>query len=143
MEIPSTFEKMRIIKGRTGELTPESLANTLLTLSEGGLCYELNPLFFLFLKENGLKVWMVRGAVYDRLSEGWSATGMTHVAVLVEHKGEVYLVDTGFGGNLPLVPVPLNGDVGVSENGMFRVERADTEFGDYVFYMKLKDTYCI
>ncbi|WP_267897276.1 hypothetical protein [Peribacillus saganii] len=39
--------------------------------------------------------------------------------------------------------MPLNGDVGVSENGMFRVERADTEFGDYVFYMKLKhkDTY--
>ncbi|WP_267897277.1 arylamine N-acetyltransferase [Peribacillus saganii] len=89
------FENRRIIEGRTGELTPESLANTLLTMSEGGLCYELNPLLVLFLKEYDLKVWMVRGSVYDRLSEGWCATGMTHVAVLVEHKVRFILLILG------------------------------------------------
>jgi arylamine N-acetyltransferase len=34
----------------------------------------------------------------------------THVASLLQYDGQMYLVDTGFGGNLPLKPVPLNGE---------------------------------
>ncbi|ALC90556.1 arylamine N-acetyltransferase [Bacillus sp. FJAT-18017] len=132
------FENLNIVEGRTKDLTEEHLATKILGLSEGGLCYELNPLLFLFLKENGFKVWMVRGIVYDHSGQRWSGTGMTHVAILLSHEGKEYLVDGGFGGNLALKPVPLSGETVSSVTGEFRVERAETEFGDFLLYMKLK-----
>ncbi|GMA65141.1 arylamine N-acetyltransferase family protein [Alicyclobacillus fastidiosus] len=65
-------------------------------------------------------------------------TGRTHVTNIITHDGQRYLVDTGFGGNLPMTPVPLNGETVISENGEFKIERADSEYGDYFLYMKLK-----
>lgn len=47
-------------------------------------------------------------------------------------------MDTGFGGDLPLKPVPLNGEIISSNNGEFRVEQVESEAGDYNLYMKLK-----
>lgn len=71
------------------------------------------------------------------MSQLWSGTGNTHVLNLITHNGQIYLVDTGFGGNLPLKPIPLSGETVASSNGEFRVERADSEHGDYILYMKL------
>ena len=50
----------------------------------------------------------------------------------------VFLVDTGFGGNLPLKPIPLNGEIVSSDNGEFRVKQENSVHGDYIFFMKLK-----
>jgi len=132
------FENMRIMAEKTTEITKEYLINKLLVQKEGGLCYELNSILNLFLIENNFNAVMVRGIVYDHMNQQWNKVGQTHVTNLVYHKGQPYLVDTGFGGNLPLKPVPLNGEAVVSENGEFRVERMESEQGDYLFYMKLK-----
>lgn len=132
------FENLCIIENRTAEITNESLTSKILEQNEGGICYELNAILNLFLIENNFNTTLIRCVVYDPLKQQWSATGNTHVANLITHNGQDYLVDTGFGGNLPLKPVPLNGECVESSNGEFKAVREDSEHGDYILYMKLK-----
>ena len=132
------FENICIINKETSDISKESLANKILDRNEGGVCYELNPILYLFLQENGFDVSLVRGAVYDHSSQNWAPTGQTHVTILLNHNNQTFVLDTGFGGNLPLKPVPLNGEPVHSKNGEFRVVKRDSEYGNYVFEMKLK-----
>ncbi|MDQ1002961.1 N-hydroxyarylamine O-acetyltransferase [Neobacillus niacini] len=131
------FENLCIIENRTKEISKENLASKMLQQNEGGLCYELNTILYLFLYENGFIPSLVRGVTYNHMNQQWSGTGNTHVVNLITHNGQAYVVDTGFGGNLPLKPVPLSGETVASSNGEFRVERTDSEHGDYMLYMKL------
>lgn len=131
------FENLCIIENRTIEITNENVVSKILEQNEGGLCFELNLLLYLFLKENNFNTSLIRGVVYDPMKQQWSTTGKTHVTNLINHHGQIYLVDTGFGGNLPLKPVPLNGDIVESNNGAFRVVYEESEPGDYILYMKL------
>ena len=131
------FENLCIIENRTKEITKENLTSKILKQYEGGLCYELNSILYLFLLENNLNPTLIRGVTYNHMQQQWSATGNTHVLNLITHNGQTYLVDTGFGGNLPLKPVPLSGETVASSNGEFRVDRVDSEHGDYILYMKL------
>jgi N-hydroxyarylamine O-acetyltransferase len=132
------FENLCIISKNTQEITSDNLVQRILHQNEGGLCYDLNTLLYLFLKENGFDVRLVRGIVYNQMEKRWSYTGKTHVTIILTHDGKEYLVDTGFGGNIPLTPVPLTGEVVTSNNGEFKVERTASEHGDYFFNMKLK-----
>ncbi|CEG26418.1 arylamine N-acetyltransferase family protein [Bacillus sp. B-jedd] len=131
------FENVCVMKGGTTEITEQSLMEKILTRNEGGLCYDLNAILYLFLAENSFNARLIRGVVYDASDQKWSETGKTHVAILIMDKGQQYLVDTGFGGNLPLIPVPLNGETVSSRNGVFRVQKEPSEYGDYCLYMKL------
>ncbi|WP_353961052.1 arylamine N-acetyltransferase [Neobacillus sp. CF12] len=131
------FENLCIIENRTKEITRENLASKILKQHEGGLCYELNSILYFFLIENNLSPTLIRGVTYNHMQQQWSATGNTHVLNLITHNGQEYLVDTGFGGNLPLKPVTLSGETVASSNGEFRVDREDSEHGDYILYMKL------
>ncbi len=133
------FENLCIIRGARLPLTNESLVEKILKKNEGGLCYELNPLLYMFLRENDFHVSLVRGVVYNQNAQEWSSTGRTHAAILLEEAECKYLVDTGFGGNLPLVPVPLSGETVQSMTGEFRVTKTENSFGDYLFEMKRKD----
>jgi N-hydroxyarylamine O-acetyltransferase len=133
------FENLCAIAGDETEITEGNLVEKILTRNEGGLCYDLNSIFYLFLQENGFAVQLIRGAVYVPELDGFSPTGNTHVAIILNHEGEKYIVDTGFGGNLPLKPLPLNGKEVSSSNGEFRVAREASEFGDYFLKMKLRN----
>ncbi|MDF2645844.1 MAG: arylamine N-acetyltransferase [Paenibacillus sp.] len=132
------FENLSIISNKTSAITKESLITKMLVKNEGGLCYQLNPLLYFFLVENGFNAVLVRGEVYNYATKDWSRLGRTHVAILLKHKDHTYLVDTGFGGNLPLKPVPLNGETTTSVNGEFRVKAMESDYGDYILEMKLK-----
>jgi N-hydroxyarylamine O-acetyltransferase len=132
------FENMCIIEKKTTEISKDNLINKILKQSEGGLCYELNTILYLFLIENGFQTTQIRGATYDQVNQRLSAVGKTHVFNLVLHDEQLYIVDTGFGGNLPLKPVPLNGEIVTSQNGEFRVVHEDSEHGDLIFFIKLK-----
>lgn len=133
------FENLCIIKGERGPVTREIIMAKTLERREGGLCYELNPLLYSFLQDNGFEVALVSGVVYNAAAKDWSSTGRTHVAILLQHHKKRYLIDTGFGGNLPLVPVPISGETVTSANGEFRIKKADHEYGDYCFEMKRRD----
>ncbi|MBB3069558.1 N-hydroxyarylamine O-acetyltransferase [Paenibacillus baekrokdamisoli] len=132
------FENLCIISNKTRAITKENLINKILIKNEGGLCYQLNPLLYFFLVENGYNVVLVRGEVYNNETKDWSKLGRTHVAILLQHEGQTYLIDTGFGGNLPLKPVPLNGETTSSVNGEFRVKAMESDYGDFILEMKLK-----
>lgn len=133
------FENLCTLSGDLSDLNEKYLVDKIIERNEGGLCYDLNGLLYLFLKENGLDVLLVRGSVYVPDLSRFSPTGKTHAAILLNDAGERYLVDTGFGGNLPLKPVPMNETEISSPNGEFRVKKEESEFGDYFLEMKLKN----
>ncbi|MBT2639724.1 arylamine N-acetyltransferase [Bacillus sp. ISL-39] len=132
------FENLCTLSGDLNNLSDEYLVGKIIQRNEGGLCYDLNGILYLFLKENGLDVQLIRGSVYVPDKKGFSPTGRTHAAILLNDDGKRYLVDTGFGGNLPLRPVPMDGTEIISPSGEFRVKKEASEFGDYFLEMKLK-----
>lgn len=132
------FENMCIVSNKTNEVNKENLINKILVKNEGGLCYELNSILYLFLQENGYNVSLVTGVVFNQADQIWSKTGRTHAAILLANEGEMYLIDTGFGSNLPLKPVQLNGEIVTSATGEFRVSQVDSEQGDFILEIKLK-----
>lgn len=133
------FENLAVIRTGFYEMNQENLIQKILIRNEGGLCYELNALLYLFLRENGFDVVLISGEVFHEERQDWDRLGGSHVFNLVTYKGQKYLVDSGFGGNLPLKPVPLTGETVTSLNGLFRVEKKETEFGKYLLKMKLRD----
>jgi N-hydroxyarylamine O-acetyltransferase len=132
------FENLCTLSGETNALSNDYLFDKIIQRGEGGLCYDLNGILYLFLKENELDVQLVRGSVYAPDLKGFSPTGRTHAAFILNDEGKRYLIDTGFGGNLPLRPVPMDGTEINSPTGEFRVKKEDSEFGDYLLEMKLK-----
>lgn len=135
-EIP--FENLCVIDNSARNITKENLINKIITKNEGGLCYELNTILHLFLIENGFTSTLVRGRTYDHNEKQWSAAGKTHILNLITHEDQQYVVDTGFGANLPLRPIPLSGSVVESHNGEFRVEKNRSKDGEYFLHMRLK-----
>lgn len=131
------FENLCIIEKKTRDITKEHLINKILVNKEGGLCYELNSILYFFLLENGFQAALARGVVY-KAGEGYTAIGRTHLTILLTHEEQTYVIDTGFGGNLPLVPVPITGETVASANGEFRIKKAQSAHGDYALEMKLK-----
>jgi len=116
------FENTAVMFNRSDAISRGNLIEKILRRGRGGLCYELNPLLYLFLSENEI----ISTMYYGRVHNGKDFGSKTHVMFLVKHNGENHLIDTGFGGNLPLRPVPMNGDTVHSRNGSFRiVERED------------------
>jgi N-hydroxyarylamine O-acetyltransferase len=132
------FENICVIAKNGNSINKENLVDKVLIKNEGGLCYELNTLLYYFLLENGFKVSLARGVVFDHQRQVFGEIGRTHVTILLNDHGRTYIVDTGFGGNLPLRPVPLTGETVSSFNGDFRVQKHESEHGDYVLEMKLK-----
>ena len=69
----------------------------------GGRCWTLNSAMYVLLKELGFDVKPIIGSVYE---EGMN-NHMMNLVENVNHKGDVYLVDVGFGGAAHQ-PVPLD-----------------------------------
>ncbi|MGJ7922261.1 arylamine N-acetyltransferase family protein [Neobacillus sp. LXY-4] len=132
------FENLAIMNKRNKEITKEYLIEKILINNEGGVCYEINTMLYFFLLENSFNVELVRGRSYNIGAKSWSQAGRTHIIILLTHDGEKYVVDTGFGVNLPVKPVPLNGEVTSSSNGDFRISKVDSEDGDCLMELKLK-----
>lgn len=133
------FENLAIIENRVNHITKENVMRKIIDQNEGGLCYELNAIFYFFLTENGFQAKLVRAMTFENSTKQWRhSTGKTHVMNIIEHNGQLYIADVGFGANSPLTMVPLTGETVTSNNGQFKVKRMDTEYGDAIFYMKLK-----
>ncbi len=130
------FENLCIMKNNLKDITKENVSEKILVRNEGGLCYELNSLLNAFLIENGFNAILVFGVVFNRSSNEWSPTGRTHVLNILTYKEKNFVVDTGFGGNCPLKPVPVDSTIVTSRNGEFRVRKEKSEFGDYILEMK-------
>ncbi|WP_374421219.1 arylamine N-acetyltransferase [Chromobacterium sp.] len=115
------FENLKLFDGEPEALSERALLEKIALRDEGGLCYELNPLLYLFLRRNGLEASLIRATVFDEDKQDWLPLVGTHVAILLWHQEQGYLLDCGFGLKQPMRMVPLCGETVVSANGAYRV----------------------
>ncbi|MBE5106681.1 arylamine N-acetyltransferase [Bacillus thuringiensis] len=125
------FENLDVIAGNTNKISMENLQKKILTSSRGGLCYELNTLFYYFLKNYGYDVQLVLGTVYKNDINAWALED-GHITIILKYDNGLYLIDVGIASLVPLVPVPFTGESVSSKNGSYRVRQKDTSKGNYV-----------
>jgi N-hydroxyarylamine O-acetyltransferase len=101
------FENFDVLLGRPPRLDLESLEAKLVRARRGGYCYEHATLFAAVLRELGVTVKTHSARVVMMTPREQSPR--THMFLTVGD--DVY--DPGFGGQAPLVPVPIGGSAGV------------------------------
>ncbi|GAB6455771.1 MULTISPECIES: arylamine N-acetyltransferase [Bacillus] len=131
------FENLDVIASNTNTITMENLQNKILSRSRGGLCYELNTLFYYFLKDCGYDVQLALGTVYKNDINAWALEN-GHITIILNYDKVRYVIDVGIASLVPLVPVPFTGESVSSKNGTYRVRQKDTCKGNYV--LERKDT---
>ncbi|MEE3678199.1 arylamine N-acetyltransferase [Bacillus safensis] len=132
------FENRSVLNKQSYALNQEGLKQHLLEENRGGLCYDLNPLLYYVLKEAGLSVQLLQGTVYIKEADTWAIDG-THVAIMLKHHNERFLIDAGFGVNLPLQPVPFTEDWVEGASIRFRVKAEKTEKGTHLLQLDKGD----
>ncbi|HCF55128.1 MAG TPA: arylamine N-acetyltransferase [Bacillus sp. (in: Bacteria)] len=125
------FENLDVIARNTNQISLENLREKILTSSRGGLCYELNTLFYYFLRDCGYDVQLALGTVYKNDINAWALED-GHITIILTYDNVQYLIDIGIASLVPLVPVPFTGESVSSKNGSYRVRRKDTSKGNYV-----------
>jgi N-hydroxyarylamine O-acetyltransferase len=104
---------------RLGEDLPldfESLFNRIVVRRRGGYCFEQNGILYNVLEELGFspRLYLAR-VIYDQDSH----PGLTHRISIVEHEGQRFVLDVGFGPLGPRVPILMS--------------KSETNDGDRVF----------
>lgn len=127
------FENLDVLLSKENSITPDFLYEKMIGKKRGGLCYELNPLLYLVLKKLGYNVFLAAATV--KTDSGW-ATDRTHVLILFWHGKKLYAIDSGFGSNLPLQPVELDGPEVQSPSGRYRLRSNHTEKGSIALETK-------
>ncbi|WP_088344331.1 arylamine N-acetyltransferase family protein [Bacillus cereus] len=125
------FENLDVIARNTNQISLENLREKILTSSRGGLCYELNTLFYYFLRDCGYDVQRALGTVYKNDINTWALED-GHITIILTYDNVQYLIDVGIASLVPLVPVPFTGESVSSKNGSYRVRLKDTNKGNYV-----------
>src|SRR4029077_20667326 len=98
------FENLDILLGRPIRLDLASLQSKLIDSKRGGYCFEQNTLFAAVLEQIGFRVTKLAARVR------FGATRLlprTHMQLRVDVEGAPSLAEVGFGGDGPLLPVPL------------------------------------
>lgn len=123
------FENTDPFLGRLPDLFPHALWQKLVLDRRGGYCLELNELFGAALKALGYAARPILGRVRMGAPVGGPRA---HLAWLVTLEGTEYLVDTGFGGPGPDLPLRLDrAERIVTALGAFRL-RPDLASGEWV-----------
>ncbi|WP_304511327.1 arylamine N-acetyltransferase [Desulfopila sp. IMCC35008] len=104
----------------------ESLFQRIFIRRRGGYCFEQNGFLYEVLEELGFspKIYLAR-VIYNQNIH----PGLTHRITMVEHKGQQYVLDVGFGPLGPGIPVPMSGIESNDRGNVFRV--AETQPGEY------------
>lgn len=123
------FENVDVLLQNEEPITETFLFDKMVRKQRGGLCYELNGLLYLLLKELKFDVDLVAGTM--RKDEGWAIEG-THAVVLLKEGRQLYVVDGGAGSQLALQPLPLDGESVQSQTGKYRLRTKRTEKGTMV-----------
>ncbi len=123
------FENIDVLLQNETLITESFLRKKLLEEKRGGLCYELNGLLYLLLKELGLNAQL--SAATMRVDDQWGLD-RTHAIVLYEENDILYLLDSGSGNNLPLQPLALDGPEVKTPSGTYRLRTKKTERGSII-----------
>jgi len=132
------FENLDVLLGNEEPVTEQCLRDKMMKKGRGGLCYELNGLLYLVLRNLGIPVQLAAATIWVQPRESY-ALDRTHVINLLNHNSTLYLIDSGFGSNLVMQPVALDGEAVTSPAGTFRFRSETTEKGTMVFEQQTKD----
>lgn len=99
------FEALDVFVGNGVDIGPAAVEEKLIRRGRGGYCFEQNSLFLRALMAIGFDVEALIGRVLWRLPPGSPLPGWTHLALRVTIEDTRYLVDVGFGDNVPTVPL--------------------------------------
>jgi N-hydroxyarylamine O-acetyltransferase len=99
------FENLDVLLGRTIRIDPDSVYAKLVTTHRGGYCFEHGLLFQSALIPLGFQPVVHTARVI--LMRPRSEAALTHMFLTVQVDNQRCVLDPGFGGLAPLVPVPL------------------------------------
>jgi N-hydroxyarylamine O-acetyltransferase len=99
------FENLDVLLGRGVRVDLESVTAKLVTAGRGGYCFEHGTLFQAALRALGVEATAHAARVL--LVAPKSEAPRTHMFLTVVEGGTTWVLDPGFGGQGPLVPVPL------------------------------------
>jgi N-hydroxyarylamine O-acetyltransferase len=99
------FENLDVLLGRPIRLDLDGLQDKLVRARRGGYCFEHGMLFGAVLEKVGFQ--LVRHTARVVLFAPRTASPRTHMFLRVELPEGSFVVDPGFGGLAPRVPVPL------------------------------------
>jgi N-hydroxyarylamine O-acetyltransferase len=99
------FENLDVLLGRRIRLDLESVAAKLVTARRGGYCFEHGTLFQAALRALGVEATAHAARVL--LVAPKAEAPRTHMFLTVVDAGTTWVLDPGFGGPGPIVPVPL------------------------------------
>lgn len=104
------FENLTPLLGQTVALDTESLCNKMLVQGRGGYCFEQNRLMADVLETLGFTVCYLAARVHWH-NPADSLLPRTHIVLKVNCEEETWLVDVGFGGLTPMMPLRLKPDI--------------------------------
>jgi N-hydroxyarylamine O-acetyltransferase len=124
------FENLDVLLGVPIELELDALQTKLVDRKRGGMCYEHTTLFQGVLERLGFEIAAHSARVTMLAKKHLQAR--THMLLTVELPEGAFVLDPGFGGNAPLVPVPLDG----TPAGDYVLER---DAGEYLLKLAGQD----
>lgn len=117
------FENLDILRKVPLSLELDALFDKLVVRKRGGVCYEINRSLHHLLRELGYEVEYLAATTFR---EGeWNTAENTHMLNIVHLETGSYVVDAGFGGNSPGVPVPMDGTEVEDVDGAYRIMQGD------------------
>ena len=121
------FENLDVLLGRGVRVDLESVAAKLVTAGRGGYCFEHGTLFQAALRALGVEATAHAARVL--LVAPKAEAPRTHMFLTVVADGTTWVLDPGFGGPGPLVPVPLvEGQEAHQGRDVHRLVRRDGEW---------------
>ena len=121
------FENLDVLLGRGVRIDPQSVSAKLVTARRGGYCFEHATLFQAALRALGVEATAHAARVL--LVAPKSDAPRTHMFLTIVDGGTTWVLDPGFGGPGPIVPVPLvEGQQVRRDHDVHRLVRRDGEW---------------
>ncbi|MES3677280.1 arylamine N-acetyltransferase [Halomonas elongata] len=121
------FENLDVLMDKGIDLAPERIDAKLIDSRRGGYCFEHNALFKRALTAMGFQVDGLIARVLWQAPAGSAPNLPTHMALRVWLDDTPWLVDVGFGGNMPTTPLDMTTSAPQpTPHGLYRV----LPFGD-------------
>lgn len=120
------FENLDVLLGRGVRLDLDRVFEKLVAARRGGYCFEHGTLCQAALGELGFTT--VAHAARVIMLRRREDAALTHMVLSVRLDGRTFVLDPGFGGHAPLVPVPVDGTVVRDGRDCHRLVRRDGEW---------------
>jgi len=120
------FSSINVLLNKELSLDNQLLFQRVIGNKEGGYCFEHNKIFYELLSYLGFSVKTILARVLNNKSVD---VPKTHRLTLLSIEGKEYIIDVGFGGNCPHMPIPIDEPYTNSSRGyQYRVIKEQNKY---------------